>query len=157
MSQYATLDDLEELANEQIADLPKDKREAALTNASGEVDSYIGQRYKLPLIAPFDPSIVSKTIDIAVWDLMSRFVGFNPEAPGDVAIYRRYQDAIKFLQDVRDRKNAPASITDSGTVSNGQPVQSGAISGAPMVISSTSRGFSSRNYPDSDGLPFVGD
>ncbi len=70
---------------------------AALREAWAEVESYLAQRYALPL--PSLPEVLkAKALDIAVYRLMLRR-GIRP-GTADEAALTRYRDAIAFLRDV---------------------------------------------------------
>lgn len=112
-----------------------------LERASRVADTYLRDRYKLPLSDPYDPSLVDCVCQIAAWRLMQRR-GFNPNTPGDAVIRVGYEDAIAFLK----------------RVSNGQAqldvVQSAPNAEEPIVSSSIPRGYSGDD--NSSSLPFVG-
>lgn len=73
------------------------RAEAALREAWAEVESYLAQRYALPL--PSLPEVLkAKAVDIAVYRLMLRR-GLRP-GTADEAALTRYRDAVAFLRDV---------------------------------------------------------
>ncbi|WP_243092581.1 gp436 family protein [Thermus hydrothermalis] len=73
------------------------RAQAALREAWGEVESYLAQRYALPL--PALPEVLrAKAVDIAVYRLMMRR-GIRP-GTADEAVIGRYRDAVAFLKDV---------------------------------------------------------
>lgn len=70
---------------------------SALQEAWGEVESYLAQRYALPL--PSLPEVLrAKALDIAVYRLFLRR-GIRP-GTADEAVVGRYRDAVAFLKDV---------------------------------------------------------
>ncbi len=73
------------------------RAEEALRQAWGEVESYLAQRYPLPL--PALPEVLkAKALDIAVYRLFLR-KGIRP-GTADEAVRDRYRDAVAFLRDV---------------------------------------------------------
>lgn len=73
------------------------RAQAALREAWGEVESYLAQRYALPL--PSLPEVLrAKALDIAIYRLFLRR-GFRP-GTADEAAAQRYRDAVAFLRDV---------------------------------------------------------
>jgi phage gp36-like protein len=77
------------------------RAQAALREAWGEVESYLAQRYALPL--PTLPEVLrAKAVDIAVYRLMMRR-GIRPGSP-DEAVVERYRAAVSFLRDVATGK-----------------------------------------------------
>jgi phage gp36-like protein len=73
------------------------RTQAALREAWGEVESYLAQRYALPL--PALPEVLrAKALDIAVYRLALRR-GIRP-GTADEVLLQRYRDAVAFLKDV---------------------------------------------------------
>lgn len=98
--------------------------DAAIADAEGEVDGYLGTRYATPL-SPV-PGVIKKfTVDIALYNLYNRSDTMPPERKD------RYEAAIKFLLNV-----------SRGLVSLGadEPRQSNSSGG--VEISSSDRVFS---------------
>lgn len=79
-----------------FADLTADQITEALVWASSEADSYIRNRYTLPLVAPYDESLKAKVADIAAWRLSKR-LGFRPGSGNNETIEISYKDAIDWL------------------------------------------------------------
>lgn len=71
-----------------------------LEGASRACDSYLEPRYSLPLTA-WGTDLKRATCAIAAWDLLAAARGYNPESEND-PIRKRYDDAIKWLIQVRD-------------------------------------------------------
>jgi phage gp36-like protein len=71
---------------------------AACMSASTRADSFIGDRYPLPLVA-FDIDLVTPVAHIAIWICLSN-VGRNPGAGYDDQIDERYKEALHFLGEV---------------------------------------------------------
>jgi phage gp36-like protein len=123
---------------------------ANLLAASEEADSYLANQYTLPLTA-WGQDLRAAVCKIAVYEFLS-VRGLNPE-PGssDGNVKDRAKDARTWLMRVGEGKATPGGIADSGT-----PAASDAPSSAPEVISSSSRGWSSRDDSNHRG-PFVSD
>ena len=71
-----------------------------LEGASRACDSYLEPRYALPLTA-WGTDLKRATCAIAAWDLLAAARGYNPESEND-PIRKRYDDAIKWLVQIRD-------------------------------------------------------
>ncbi len=65
----------------------------AITAAGGEIDSYLGKRYQVPL-APVPDQVKALAVDLTLYRLYSRR-SLAPEVRR-----QRYEDAIRFLKDV---------------------------------------------------------
>lgn len=76
----------------QAADDPK--LQVALDDASAEMDTWIGQRYQLPLAAP-PPVLKRLACDIGMYRLMALL---PKESVADAR--RRYEDALAWLEDL---------------------------------------------------------
>lgn len=142
---YATIDDFDQcgvppnaIAGTRITLQVKQK---ALLRASRVADTYLRDRYHLPLLTPIDPALNEWTVWLAAWQLMS-FRGFNPNTGQiDAVVRMNYDDTIKALVRVANgqqqlcvRQAVPESLQ-------------------PELATSPSRGFAA---PDGAGLPFVG-
>lgn len=100
---YATQDDLvKQIPEDDLIMLTDDgdagavdpvKVDDALTDASSEIDGYVGSRHALPL-ATVPPIIGKQCVDIAIYNLYARRGG-PPEH-----IEKRYQNAVRFLEKV---------------------------------------------------------
>lgn len=66
----------------------------ALADASGEIDSYIGKAYELPLAEPYPQRLVRVCCDIAVYALSSSIAPYTKEKR------QRYEDALRWLEKV---------------------------------------------------------
>lgn len=114
---YATLEDLNrrfgtrELQTLAPSDEPggidSDLIEAALNDAQAEIDSYIGQRYRVPLASVPDV-LVGVACDLARFRLYST----NPTEE----VMNRYNQRIAFLRDVSSGKaGIPAEGNQQGS------------------------------------------
>lgn len=82
----------------------------ALDAASAKADSYLTNRYKLPLIS-WGTDLTSAVCAIAVFDLMA-LRGFAPEGADDM-IRGRAKDALSWLAQVGSGAATPIGIVDS--------------------------------------------
>lgn len=115
-SQYATSAQLTSLALTPAAAnrFGATAIEAQLQAASSICDSYIASQFTLPLVTEpqgWDMSLVMATCNIAAYLLYCQY-GFNPAAPADKYIQDRYQSAIAWLEQIRDKLIFP-NWTDS--------------------------------------------
>lgn len=146
-SQYAFKDDLTSLSITAAAAtrFGDPAINAQLQAASSVADSYIASQFTLPLeTSPpgWDMSLTRAVCDIAAYFLYCQF-GFNPNAPQDALIKARYEMAIAWLTQIKDKKIFPQWV-DAGNA----PV--GADEGGPFVISSPPVGFTDRGIVTND-------
>jgi phage gp36-like protein len=141
---YATLDEYRDGAGvpaAAMANVPLSAQRSSLMRASRLADTFLRDRYSLPLKCPYDPILVQYVCHVATWYNMS-FRGFNPNAQQiDMVIRMNYDDAVKGLtriangqQQLAVRETAPAATQ-------------------PEVATSPSRGFTG---PGGVDIPFVG-
>lgn len=110
--------------------------EAQLQAASSIADSYIVSQFTLPL-TEWDMSLTTAVCNIAAYRCYSQY-GFNPNVGNvDEWIVKRYEDAIAWLVQIRDKQIFP-QWTDSGTVPTGTD------EGGAWVISDPPKGFTDR-------------
>lgn len=99
-----------------VADVDNDgavdsaKVDAALQDATDEIDAYIGAKYTLPLTST-PSSLVRVCIDIALYRL-------SPDGAYTEEKRIRYEDAIRFLKSVA-RGDASLGIDDASDVDGG--------------------------------------
>jgi phage gp36-like protein len=127
---YATISDLENagLPPGAISGLDYVVINSALERASRIADTYLRDRYTLPLVAPFDPALVDAVVQIASWRLMCRR-GFDPNTAGDAVLRMGYEDAIAMLKRIaNDQATFDVTQTEPGHEQ-------------PQVITSPSRGY----------------
>jgi phage gp36-like protein len=110
---YATLDEFQALGLPPgaLVGLAEADILRALRAASARATSYLGQRYRLPLVAWGDDLRIAVAW-MAAWALLSRR-GFNPEAGADVAVRKNYEDAVGWLRDVARGGLDPTDVEDS--------------------------------------------
>lgn len=142
---YATTDNIKARYQEwvliQITDpagqaIQTAKITTALKDASAEMDSYLRGRYPLPL-NPIPPELRGVCMDIAMYRLQT----LRPAQDIEDA-RRRYEDALKWLRDVRDGKIDLMPEVDSRD--DGTPGGTGAVmvAGPERVFSRDSlRGY----------------
>lgn len=135
MASYATRDDLVNLgvAAQAIADVDTASQDKALAAASRLADSYLGSRFKLPLLA-WEDDLRGHVCAIAAWRLLSGTRGFNPEQGSNVSIRTSYEDAIDWLKCV-----AKGTATPAGILASESPSEAGPASA--FVGSSPKRGW----------------
>ena len=130
---YATIAQFQAtgLPAKALIGVPTSNLQAALDNASGEMDDRaFNARFVLPLFS-WGTGVVQKCIDIAAW-IALRDRGFDPNQPLDIAIRTGYTDALKWLDDVANQRAQPVVIDSS---------QNGNTAAAPVVMSSPPRGW----------------
>lgn len=93
----------------------------ALQDATDEIDSYVGQRYVLP-VSPAPRRLKQLCIDIAAYNLFTRR-GFNADSV-DGVLQTRYDKAIEWLRMLaKGGVSLPAQYSEigigSGTVDDG--------------------------------------
>jgi phage gp36-like protein len=133
---YATIADLQEvgLPPGALSGVDAPARTAALEKASAYADTFLRDKYRLPLAEPYDPSLVDAVVQIACYRLMTRR-GFNPEDPGDQAVRLGRDDAVVFLTRIANGQ-AQLSVTQA----------SPAIE-EPRIITDPQRGYSGGSCP----------
>lgn len=139
------------VVRQAVLQVDPDRLKRYLERASSEVDSYLGQRYALPLQL-VDPIIKQRALAIAVYLLMTQEVGLNPEGSGQDQVFRdQYLDALKWLQLVVDTKVSP-SVIDANGAATGAPATGAAATenDRASIRSSAGRGWSTM---DSSSAP----
>ena len=140
-SMYATIAQLQTLSitQAQTTRFGVPAMTASLQAASSIADSYIASQFVLPLKAnPIggDMSLVMAVCAIAAY-ILNNQAGYNPGAPIDESIKARYDESLKWLELVRDKKIFPQWADSSG-----DPI--GIDEGGDFVISDLPVGFTSR-------------
>jgi phage gp36-like protein len=102
---YATIQDLQQsgLPPGALGSVPLTTQQAALDNASSEVDGYLGDSYTLPLQTPYPRILVQQVCAIASWHLLC-LRGFNPTNAGDAVVRQRWVDAQAWLVRVANKQ-----------------------------------------------------
>lgn len=143
-SQYAQISDLTSLSitSADGVRFGNPAMNAALQAASSLADSYLVSQFELPLATSpqgWDMSLTLNVCNIAAWLLFNQY-GFAPMSPGDELIGKRYEAAIDWLKQIRDKLIFPV-WTDSG--SNGPTDEAGTFFISDPPIGFTSRGIGS--------------
>jgi phage gp36-like protein len=150
MARYAEPPDLVNLgiASAALDAITNQSKIAALEAASRLIDSYYAQCFTLPIVTWTDDT-KRACVNIATYDLLSKR-GFSPQSGSDENIRLRYEDTIRWLEQVAACNLSP-QVTDSSV----DP--SGGVDSRADVISSSQRGWSSRGETDGVGVPFSDD
>lgn len=133
MSQYATIADLA-LYGLPAAGLPAtvspDTKTAWLVSASALADSYLGSRFRLPLLV-WGTDLTAAVAAIAICDLVSSQVGFNPDQEQGLQLNQRRKDAVRWFEQIAAGHATPTGVTDTVP----------AASSIPRVFSKPMRGW----------------
>lgn len=132
-TQYATQTDLGLFGMPAAAQatFSSQQQDAALQAASAVVDSFIGQRFKLPLSTPYPMDVKLSTCRIAAFVLLSGR-GFKPGTQDADSYGKGYQAAIELLKIIAEGKATPAGIIDSSAE---EPGADETGQSAPYVVS----------------------
>jgi phage gp36-like protein len=139
MARYATIADLDisGLPMPAFGNLSPIQIQGALDRASDFADSFIGDKFTLPLLVPYPGALVDAVCQIAAWRLLC-LRGFNPDNGADSVVRQGFLDARDWLT----------------RVANGQArlavVQTQPDSLQPNVSTSEQRGY---GYATGDGIP----
>jgi phage gp36-like protein len=115
VSQYATEQQFRDLglSDGALEDVTSSVIDLHLEMASGLADSYISNRYAVP-ISPIPAVLTRAVVDIAVYEVLLRR-GYNPETY-DTNYRLRYEDALRWLQAIYNREADLPGVTESGGV-----------------------------------------
>jgi phage gp36-like protein len=129
---YATRTDLVNLgiAAQALEGVATGSQDAALLAASELADSYLGSRFTLPLTA-WGSDLKRHVCSIAAWDLLGGTRGFNPEAGTNEVVRTRYEDAIRWLEQVAANKVTPAGAVDSSSPTSSRGPASAFVRSSP--------------------------
>ena len=132
MTAYATLSDLyaHGLPSAALQSVSTSDQQSALDARNAWADGKLSGRYQLPLLA-WDVDLRMAVAQLTAYDLLVRR-GYNSAAGADINVRLRYQDAIKWFDDV-ERQNVHPNVTQS------QPP--GTSYDAPTVLTSPTRGW----------------
>lgn len=124
MNPYAKVSDLYVYGAPQTAfgAVPTLSQQAQLDAAAARLDSIIGARYNVPLVAPIPPVVTQMACKIAAWEIISNSRGFNPANLGDKALTDSYIEALKWAGDVAHQRAHLVGQAESGSVAMPQPV-----------------------------------
>ena len=110
---------------------------SALQAASSRADTYLASQFTLPLVS-WDMQLTRVVCDMAAFDLARQY-GLNPAAPDFKAIESLFEGAMAWLQQVRTQEITPQYEDSGGSPDNVEE-------GGPFVITSTTRGYSERDF-----------
>ena len=146
---YAVAADLDTGINAAaMTGVPTQTKTDNIDAASRLIDSFLRAQFTLPL-TQVGSDVKRACIHIATYYvLVGR--GYNPDAGADPGIRQRYEEALALLSLVSAGKAVPDITDSSPEAAEGRP------GSRPTVISSSSRGFSSRGNPNGGGWPFTG-
>lgn len=132
MTAYATLTDLlTVLPAASIATIPNATRQAMIDARNAYADSKMRARYRLPLLA-VDESVKRAICDLTAFDMLC-FRGFNPGSAADTTIQYKYEQAIKYFDDVERQRAHPLVV---------EAAAPGSLEyDAPLVISDARKGW----------------
>ena len=85
-----------------------------LSAATDRANAAIANQNELPLLQ-WGEDLREAVSSLAVWSIMSRRLGFNPEGASDMAFKINRDDALKFLKDVGEGNVALADVIDSAS------------------------------------------
>lgn len=132
MASYPTLAELAARAPAGVLQgLSDDVKTTALEEASSEANTYIRAQYTLPLAAPYDPVLIGKVCQLALWKLMNG-KGRKVEAGKNDIFEQMRTDALDWLQLLSEGKVNLAQSADSSP---------GVRVGAPRVRSQPRRRY----------------
>lgn len=82
--------------------------DAAIAGACAEVDSYLGQRYSVPLSDPVPAAVTDAALTITWYRL-------HTDRAADKDLRVRYEDAVRWLRDVSAGRAALPGVATSST------------------------------------------
>ncbi len=126
-----------------------DAQNEALLAASELLDSHMRDQFTLPL-QTWGTDVRRAVCHVAAYDLMVTR-GFDPGMGRDDVIEKRHDLAMQWFRDIAKGMVVPDVVDSSGS-----PDVGGSNDGHPEIITSTSRGFSSRGSGRRGGS-FTGD
>src|SRR5947207_2916660 len=96
---YASIADMDAAINPSaLAGVDSIRKQRALEDASGEMNSYLPSQYVLPLTS-VGPNMRRHCVSLAIWYALGGR-GFNPEAGSDQFIEKMYDNTIAWLKGV---------------------------------------------------------
>jgi|SRR5215207_5430662 len=138
MSQYATTLELGlyGLTAAALTTFSDDQKTAALVGASDHADSYLQQRFRLPIAAPYAAALKMHVARMAAWILMSGR-GFKPGATDAETLHQAWKDADAWFKKVAEGEVTPAGMVDADTSEASGSTDAG--QGAAYVVSVSSK------------------
>jgi phage gp36-like protein len=140
VADYATTADLTALgvSTDVLSDVEDAQKEAVITARSRFADGYLAVRYTIPDggLTAFTGDLTWAVVQLACYDLVTNYHRYTTDKPNEDSLRKRHDDAIKWLEAVRDGEISPAIADDDDDAST--------VPGAPVFVSSTIRGWTSR-------------
>jgi phage gp36-like protein len=155
-TQYATRTDLTQigLVGAALANVPTAAQDEAIQAASAIADSYLQGQYVLPL-SQWGYDLTRAVCCIAAWDCLTAR-GYSPQSQGDQNVYKRFEDALKWLDEVSKGMQTPSNILDASTpAANPDGGQVTQVDGG-SVVSTQVRGWTDRGVGSPVGDPGLG-
>jgi phage gp36-like protein len=112
---YATTVDLGRLGmlGSALSAMDPNAQTEALQYASAVCDSYLQSHFVLP-ITQWGYDLVGIVCAVAAWTLLAAR-GYSPMSQADQNIRKRYEDALKWLDEVSKGVQSPINLVDSST------------------------------------------
>jgi phage gp36-like protein len=150
---YATTTDLTQigLVGAALANVPTQAQNEALQAASAIADSYLQGQFILPL-TQWGYDLVRVVCCIAAWDCLTAR-GYAPQSQADQNVYKRYQDALAWLDEVSKGIQTPANILDSSTPAQNPDGGTVLAVDGGSVVTTQVRGWTDRGVGTPVGLP----
>lgn len=141
---YATTTDLGNLGllGAALVNMPPAAQTEALQAASAIADSYLQGQYILP-ITQWGYDLVRVVCIIAAWDLLAAR-GYNPQSQGDLNIRQRYEDALKWLDEVSKGIQTPLNIVDTSAPASDPDGSEVTVIDGGSVVTTDVRGWTDR-------------
>lgn len=157
-SQYAQDADIQKLAITPAAytrfeGIATGTVSAALQAASSIADSYLASQFTLPLQSMpqgWDMSLTMNVCWIACYLLYNQY-GYAPMAPGDDMVAKRYEAAIKWLEQVRDEEIFPQFVDAAGSPPTSAEAGPYVVSDAPVGFTDRGRNADPSQYTAGSG------
>lgn len=129
---YAVLADLAMvLPSASYASVPTATRQALLDARNAYADDKMRARYRLPL-SSWPPSVTRAVCELAAFDILC-FRGFNPGAAADQLVQFKYDQAMKYFDDVERQRTHPL-VTEAAPAGSLEY-------DAPLVVSNPRLGY----------------
>lgn len=143
-TRYASQTDLTRigLVGAALVNVPSAALDEALDAASAIADSYLQGQYVLPL-SQWGYDLVRAVCAIASWDCLTAR-GYNPQSQGDQNVYKRFQDALTWLDEVSKGTQTPINIIDASTVGTATDGSAVTEIESGSVVSTQVRGWTDR-------------
>jgi phage gp36-like protein len=134
---YATTNDLAALgvSAEVTGSLAPAGITLALNATSKKIDSYLRQRYTLPIIGGDLEALARCNAILAAYDILVAQAGYNPDDPANLNWEKRAADELAWLRDIA------ASRVDPGLIDSASPGSPAGDDAGAEAYSGTPRGW----------------